>query len=197
MYMGWVQSGEWFSGRMPLWCFQPTFFLALFPVILYWFEGPCQRDCPSHAIKACSLPQLSLCEYKIEWEVGLTHPCHMSLAIHPHYHRTVEPKQNKTKKKCLFEGNLCFWLTAINNCLVHWVSTCDIQTWCASFRNKTAIICKTLFDCKLCLYGSNWASFTVQYIQTSFHPTSDGFSNTTTKQINNLFYCVDYPVLLS
>lgn len=190
MYMGWVQSGEWFSGRMPLWCFQPTFFFALFPVILYWFEGPCQYDCPSHAIKACSLPQLSLCEYKIEWEVGLTHPCHLSLAIHPHYHRTVEPKQNKTKKKCLCEGNLCFWLTAINNCLVHWVSTCDIQTWCTSFRNKTAIICKTLFDFKLCLYRVK-----LSIIHCAVH--SGCFSNTTTKQINNLFYCVDYPVLLS
>lgn len=74
----------------------------------------------------------------------------------------TQTKQNK--KKCLCEGNLCFWLTAINNCLVHWVSTCDIQTWCTSFRNKTAIICKTLI--LNCVYiGSNWALFTVQYIQ--------------------------------
>lgn len=69
---------------------------------LFHLEGPCQRDRPSHAIKARSPPLLSLHKWKSEPEVWLSCPCRVSLGIHLHYHRavgeTLGPKQKQWKK---------------------------------------------------------------------------------------------------
>lgn len=91
-------------------------------VSLYWLKGPCWCDRPSHTIKACSLPQLSLYKWKSEQEIWHTHPCHMSLAIHPHYSWAVEggketqkaPAKNSLTVKLTFLKS--FFLIALNKC---------------------------------------------------------------------------------
>ncbi len=75
-------------------------------VSLYCLEGPCQRDRTSHAIKSCFLDLLSLYKLKSEREVWLTHPCHMSPAIHSHYGwgvgETAGPKKQRNKTQSLW-----------------------------------------------------------------------------------------------
>lgn len=84
--MGWVNC---FQGGCQSDVSSPPPFSPFSQVSLYWHEGPCQRDRPSHAIKAYSLPLLSLHKWKSEREAWQTHPCLMSLAIHPHYGSAV------------------------------------------------------------------------------------------------------------